>query len=46
MVWNQIGIDVIHTLKEINDYRYIVTAVDYPSTFVEAESLKEKTGEL
>ena len=34
---------LIH-FKEINVYRYIVTAVDYTSKFVKAEALEEKTG--
>ena len=43
--WNQTGIDLIDPLKETDDYRYIVTAVDYTCEFVDAVSFKEKTGE-
>ena len=43
-VWNQICIGVIDPLKQSAGYRYIVTALDYTSKFVEAKPLKEKTG--
>ena len=42
-VSSQIGIDLIGPLKESDGYRYIVTAVDYTSKFVEVEPLKENT---
>ena len=41
-VWSQIGIKLLHLLKELHGYKYIVTAVYYTSAFVEAEPLKEK----
>ena len=39
-VWSQIGIDLLGPLKAIDGYKYIVTALDYISKFVQAESLK------
>ena len=37
-VWSQIGIDLIGPLKEIYSYKYIVTTIDYTSTFSKAKS--------
>ena len=45
MVWSLIGIDFIGLPKEIEGFKYIVTAIDYTSISVEAEPLKEKTSE-
>ena len=39
-LWSQISIDLIGPLKENEGYRYIVTAVDYTSKFVEVQLLK------
>ena len=39
----QIGNDILGQWKEVQGYRYIVTAVDYISKFVRAKPLKEKT---
>ena len=43
-VWRQINSDLTEPLKEIG-YKYIVTAVDYTSNFVQAEPLKKKADE-
>ena len=32
--WSHIGINLLGALKEIDGYRYIVTAVDYTSKFL------------
>ena len=42
--WTQICIDIIGSLRESNNKKYIVTCVDYFSKYIEAKSLENKTG--
>ena len=42
---SHISIDFKGLLKEVEGYNDIVTAIDYTSKLVEAEPLKEKSGE-
>ena len=46
VVWIQISIDMSGPLKEIKCYRYMVTAVNYTSKFVEMEPLRDKVNEV
>ena len=40
-----VGIDLVGPLRECNGYKYLVTAVNYFSKYVEAKLITEKTGE-
>ena len=42
--WSQIGIDLMG-LKEVHGYKYILTAIDYFTKWVEMAPLKQKSGE-
>ena len=44
-LWSQIGIDLIGPLPEVEGMRYIITAIDYTSKWVEAKAIPTKTSE-
>ena len=41
-IWAQVGIDIM-SVKEVDGYKYVITAIDYMSKYVEMRALKEKT---
>ena len=41
-IFAQVGIDIMH-MPEVDGYRYLITAIDYLSKFVEMRPLKQKT---
>ena len=41
--WSMMGVDLVGPLKENNGFCYIVTAVDYTSKWVEAETILHKS---
>ena len=41
-IFSQVGIDIMH-MPEVDGYKYLITAIDYLSKYVEMRPLKQKT---